>query len=106
LRCDGSLHTCVAVGLTGDPCPTSTECAEGLACDATTHMCRENPLLGAPCDNVCGGDAYCALEGPNAGSCVAPHANGEPCDGYNQCASFYCEQGPIFDSCKDPYVCF
>jgi hypothetical protein len=106
LRCDEALLSCVPVGLTGDPCSTLIECAAGLACDATTHLCVENPTLGMPCNNVCGGEAYCELEGPSAGTCVAPHANREPCDGYNQCASFYCEQGPIYDSCRDPYVCF
>jgi hypothetical protein len=107
LRCDdASTHTCVPVGLPGDPCLASSECASAMECDATTHLCREFPALGMPCDNVCGGDAFCAFDTPTSGTCVAPLPNSSPCDGYNQCASFYCEQGPIFDSCKDPYTCF
>jgi hypothetical protein len=40
------------------------------------------------------------------GRCSAPQSNGSPCNAYNECASFYCEAGPVFDSCKDPPVCF
>jgi hypothetical protein len=108
LRCDDTkTHTCVALGLSGEPCTISTECGSSLECDAATHLCRDVPTLGMPCDSTCGGDSFCAFDsGGVMGTCVAPFANSSPCDGYNQCASFYCEQGPIFDSCKDPYVCF
>jgi hypothetical protein len=107
LRCDDTnTQSCVPLGLPGAPCPSSTECASGVECDATTHLCREYPTLGMPCDSICGGDSFCALDGTGAGMCVAPLSNTSPCDGYNQCASFYCEQGPVFDSCKEPYVCF
>lgn len=108
VRCDdANTHTCVPFGLPGDPCPMGTECAFGIECEAATQRCREFPTLGMPCDSACGGDSFCSFEGTSTmGTCVAPFANSSPCDGYNQCASFYCEQGPIFDSCKDPYVCF
>jgi hypothetical protein len=105
LRCDDSAR-CVPVGLVGDPCPTATECSPDLRCDPATLTCREYPTLGMPCTGVCGGDSFCRLETDDAGTCVALLANTAPCDGYLQCASFYCEQGPLFDSCKDPYVCF
>ena len=71
-----------------------------------TMRCRETPTLGMPCDNACGGDAWCMFDRGPIGACVAPLPNTSPCDGYNQCASFYCEQGPLFDQCRDPYVCF
>jgi len=108
LRCDeANTHTCVALGFPGAPCAASTECSFGMECDAATNLCRELPTLGMPCDSACGGDAFCAFDSTlTMGTCVAPLPNTSPCDGYNQCASFYCEQGPIFDSCKDPYVCF
>jgi hypothetical protein len=108
LRCDDTkTHTCVTLGLTGDPCPASIECSSGLECELATHLCRELPTLGMPCDSTCGGDSFCSFDSSGVmGTCVAPLANMSPCDGYNQCASFYCEQGPIFDSCKAPYVCY
>ena len=107
LRCDDAdTHSCVTVGLPGDPCVPATECASGFECDMAAHRCREIPTLGMPCDGVCGGEAFCSATGPSAGSCVAPLTNTSPCNGYLECASYYCEQGPLFDSCKDPYVCF
>jgi len=94
------------MGLPGDPCPSAIECSTGMECDATTKQCRETPTLGMPCDNACGGEAWCMFDRASRGTCVAPLPNTSPCDGYNQCESFYCEQGPLFDECRDPYVCF
>jgi hypothetical protein len=106
LRCDATSHLCVAIGLPGDACPNGDECASGIECDPTSHMCRPQPTLGMPCDNVCGGDAFCMFDMNGAnGMCVAPLTDGTPCDGYSQCTSFYCEQGALYDSCKDPYIC-
>lgn len=106
LRCDADTTSCVAVGLPGAACPKETECGRGFQCNKDTHACETTPQLGMPCTNGCAGDAFCSVvEGASAGTCVAPFANGSPCDGYFQCETFYCEQGPIFDSCKDPYIC-
>jgi hypothetical protein len=108
LRCDdASMHICVPVGLPGDPCPTSTECAIGTECDATTHVCRELPPLGMPCDGSCSGEAFCSItNGAPSGTCLALLANNMPCDGNQECKSGFCEDGPVFRSCIDPYVCF
>jgi hypothetical protein len=108
LRCDdASMHICVPVGLAGDPCPTSTECAIGTECDASTHVCREFPSLGMPCDGSCTSDGFCSIaDGAVSGTCLALLANNMPCDGNQQCGSGFCEDGPVFRSCIDPYVCF
>jgi hypothetical protein len=108
LRCDGTSHTCVAYGLPGDTCPTGSECAPNLECNAMTKMCELLPQLGAACDDECGGDSFCQFGANDAppGVCVAPYPNTQPCDGFNQCATFYCEQGPLSDFCKDAPVCF
>jgi len=101
LRCDSNSHTCVAAGLPGDSCPTLTECSAAMECNSSTHTCRELPTLGMPCMLSCGGDAFCS-----DGMCIAPRANGSPCEGYGECETFYCELGPIFDVCRDQYICF
>ena len=96
-----------AAGAAWAACASSAECAFGMECDPATSQCRELPALGMACDSACGGDAFCSFDSTmTMGMCVAPLPDSSPCDGYNQCASFYCEQGPIFDSCKAPYVCF
>lgn len=106
LRCNDA-NLCVELGMPGTPCPLGIECASGFECDSTTQQCREYPTLGMECNTACSGDAFCYY-GPSSiiGTCTAPLENTTPCDGYNQCASFYCEQGPLFDSCKDQYICF
>ena len=106
LRCDGDTHTCVPVGLPGDPCPKSNECSIDMECDPTTHLCREYPVLGMPCDGTCTGDAFCFLDNSGTGTCVALLQNNKPCDGNQQCLSSFCEDGPVFRGCIDPYVCF
>lgn len=106
LRCDATSHQCVAVGKLGDACPTGIECATGLECDPTSLTCREFPTLGMPCTSLCGGEAFCS-EPPRM--CVGLSADKTPCDGYNECVSFYCQQGvgPVDDdTCQEPPVCF
>jgi hypothetical protein len=108
LRCDdASMHVCVPVGLPGDPCPASIECAIGTECDAATQLCREFPALGMPCDGSCTGDAFCSFtNGAAVGVCMPLLANNLPCDGNQECISGFCEDGPVFRSCIAPYVCF
>jgi hypothetical protein len=77
-----------------------------MECDTSVHQCREAPTLGMPCHGKCGGAAFCPLDGPGMGTCTALLENGVPCDGNQQCASAFCEDGPVFRSCIDPYVCF
>jgi hypothetical protein len=107
LRCDDVTHACIAVGLIGDACPTSTECSLGVECDAPTHKCRDYPTAGMPCDGACSGASFCSIaDGAMSGACMALLPNNAPCDGNQQCLSGFCEDGPIFRSCIDPYVCF
>jgi hypothetical protein len=105
LRCDPVSGRCVALGLPGAPCTGAGDCSPYLECDADAHTCRAFPQLGMPCGAGCGGEAFCARNGGPTGTCAAPQPNGSPCTAYNECASFYCESGPIFDSCKDAPVC-
>jgi hypothetical protein len=109
LRCDNvSLpQICVAYGLVGDACSGPDTCSPYLECGATPPVCNPFPTVGQMCDAGCGGVAYCArINGAPLGTCSAPQPNGSPCTAYNECASFYCEAGPVFDSCKDAPVCF
>jgi hypothetical protein len=107
LRCDPDTHLCTPVGLPGDPCPKGIECSIDMECDATTHLCREFPTLGMACDGTCIDESYCA-PGPAGGdgTCLALLPNNQPCDGDQQCVSGFCEDGPVFRGCIDPYVCF
>lgn len=67
---------------------TSAGCDQnaGLACDPTSKTCAALQLadVGAACDNavtVCTAGASCVIPtGANAGTCVAPPADGQPCD--------------------------
>jgi hypothetical protein len=108
LRCDdASMNLCAPVGLPGAPCPASTECAIGSECDAATHQCRAFPSLGMPCDGSCQSDSFCLIGGAAAtGTCTALLPNGMPCDGNQECITGFCEDGPVFRSCIDAYVCF
>jgi len=106
LRCDEATRRCVALGLPGAACSGPGECSPYLECDPDAQRCREFPQLGMPCRAGCGGEAFCLRDGAPTGTCAAPQPDGSPCTAYNECASFYCEAGPIFDSCKDAPVCF
>lgn len=108
VRCDdASMFVCVPVGLPGDPCPTATECAIDTECDPVTHMCRAFPSLGMPCDGSCESDSFCLIpDGAATGTCTALLPNNAPCDGNQACVSGFCQDGPVFRSCIDAYVCF
>ncbi len=106
LRCDDATHTCVTLGVVGDACAKFSDCAFGLACETASHTCRVYPTLGMPCDSTCTGDAFCAIDDSGSGTCMPLLANGSPCNGNQQCVSAFCEDGPVFRSCIDPYVCF
>jgi hypothetical protein len=109
------LSTCkqglVCYGTCEDPCGAQggahlgerceeVGCAEDLFCkpnfDFTEYRCARPPEVGQPCpDNVCEGDAFCALPDPMAlaNVCIAPRENGEPCMGHSQCQSTHCPAG-------------
>ncbi len=103
-RCDAT-STCVPVGLAGTACPMSDECSPFAHCDPA-HQCADAPALGSACSSACAGDAWCNFGGQSVGVCAAPSANNEPCSADNECASSFCEEGPVFDFCTDGPVCF
>lgn len=103
-RCDGV--TCVPVGITGAPCANDTECSEFHRCEPTTQRCVDLPTLGQPCYGRCAGEAWCDTSTSNVGTCRTPQPNAVPCTASDQCASQYCEEGPIFDACAEPALCF
>ena len=107
LRCEVATHTCVPVGLPGASCVDFRDCSPYMQCDAQALQCREFPALGERCDVGCQGTAWCARpSGAEVGTCAEPQENGAPCSANNECATFSCEEGPIFDSCQDAAICF
>ena len=108
LYCDDlGTHSCVAYGGPGDPCPMMTGCGPALECDATTKTCKTYPTLGMPCDSSCSGDAFCMIiAGQTEGTCMALLDNDQMCDDNQWCKSGFCEDGPVFRSCIDPYICY
>lgn len=103
-RCDNL--TCVEYGLAGDACVSSAECSEFRVCDSATHHCIDKPTLGMSCDESCAGESWCDFNGGvPPGICRAPQPIGVPCFASDECASRYCQEGPIFDQCATPVVC-
>ncbi len=85
----------------------NNECGPGLECDDGTMKCKSYPTLGMPCDTSCSGDAFCQIpQGATSGTCTALLAKNQPCDDNTWCISGFCEDGPIFRSCINPYVCY
>jgi hypothetical protein len=74
----------------GEPCGGNTPCAVDLFCDSDPNtgmstVCKASPTLGQPCPNgVCAGEAYCDYSG-DALTCRARKAEGELCNGGNEC---------------------
>ncbi len=99
-RCAG--QSCVKVGITGDACTTDTDCSEFHLCDPASRRCTDTPTLGETCTGRCAGEAWCEA----AGMCRAPQPNAAPCTADDQCATQYCAEGPVFDACAQPAICF
>jgi hypothetical protein len=90
--------TCVALGLQGDACTTSSDCTAFHECNS--GECSALPSLGMPCTLNCAGDSSC-----RNGICAAPLQEGDPCGADNECESQLCAEGPIFDVCASRPVC-
>jgi hypothetical protein len=84
--CNPTTMTCVAVGLSGDPCTTGGECSEIYNCNAGT--CQLGPRLGEPCAGECLGRSYCD---ETTLLCTAPKADGQTCISDNECQSDDCD---------------
>lgn len=96
---------CVPAGTRGASCTRSSECSPYYACDTATSQCAELPVLGMPCAGLCAGESFCdSTSGQPV--CIAPQPNGTPCTADNQCRTHYCEEGPIYDQCATPALCF
>ena len=110
LRCADLGALCSASGVCaaagpGAACTSDADCSTVGQCDPAMHVCTGFPTLGMPCITRCVGDAWCnhAVGQP---MCEAPLATGSPCNTDDQCATLVCEEGPIFDTCIAPAVCF
>ncbi len=78
-RTGNVLGVCAAFGAVGDSCAAERPCAAASFCNAL-NRCELRVPLGAACSSgTCAQDAYCAVEGPYAGTCVARSAQGGPC---------------------------
>jgi hypothetical protein len=95
--------SCVALGLPGAACVSNADCSPFTVCDPDAKVCANLPTLGTPCTGRCAGESYCEA---TLLECVAPLSDGSPCGGGNECASLFCEEGPVFDACRTPALCF
>jgi hypothetical protein len=91
---------CVPTSLPGAPCATGSDCSPFSVC-GPGGVCIDVPRLGERCDFECAGEAWCSN-----GTCIAPLENTTPCSADNQCASLYCQEGVVFESCADRPICF
>lgn len=94
-----SAEICVPIGLPGTPCTTGSDCSPFTVC-GPSGLCIDVPRLGEPCGFECAGEAWCSN-----GTCIEPLENAAPCSADNQCASLYCQEGVVFESCADRPVC-
>jgi hypothetical protein len=100
--CSATSMTCVAVGLTNDPCMSNDDCSPIYRC--TSNMtCQLGPRLGEPCGTQtlsCIDRSYCE---PTTMQCTAPKADGAACTGDSQCASRNCDA--TTNTCTTPPIC-
>jgi hypothetical protein len=102
LICSQTSNTCVAVGLTGDPCTTSRDCSPIYMCGAA-GTCQLRPRLGEACSQATGScidHSYCE---PTTMTCTAPKADGQPCGSDRECTSNNCDQTTT--TCTTPPIC-
>jgi hypothetical protein len=100
--CSATSMTCVAVGLTGDPCTTARDCSIFYVC-STAGSCALRPRLGESCNQQSGScidNSYCE---PTTSLCTARKADGAPCTDDVECAGETCDS--ITMQCVTPPVC-
>lgn len=102
--CSATSNTCVAYGLTGDPCTAATDCSPIYWCGAG-GTCQLRPRLGDACGSAqvggsCIDRSYCDA---TVMTCTAPQADGATCSSDSQCTSRNCD----FDTgqCTTPPIC-
>jgi hypothetical protein len=101
--CSTTTSTCVAVGLSGDPCQIATDCSTIYTCNA--GHCALKPRVGETCsvqtsNGACVDQSYCD---PTTLKCTAPQSDGAPCTSGQMCASNNCDQ--LMSVCTTPPVC-
>jgi hypothetical protein len=100
--CSATTSTCVAVGLTGDPCATARDCSPIYLC-GTNGTCELRPTLGDACSDTTGGcidHSYCE---PTTMTCTAPKPDGQPCGSDRECSSNNCDA--TSNTCTTPPIC-
>jgi hypothetical protein len=95
--------TCVALGLPGAPCTSAKDCSPFAVCDTSTGACATVPSLGEPCTVGCAGEAWC--DASDTHLCSTPKPINSMCSSDDQCASLFCDEGPIFDACAQRAIC-
>lgn len=103
-QCSTTTMTCVAYGLTGDPCTAARDCSPIYQC-GTSGTCELGPTLGDPCSDTqspgnCIDHSYCE---PTTFTCTAPKADGAMCVEDRECASNNCDNTTTM--CTTPAIC-
>lgn len=91
--------TCRLAAL-GTSCTDASQCTEFADCVGNT--CTAFPTTGQPCTSFCAGESYCEVD---RGMCFSLLQLEEPCGAANECASFHCAEGPVFDFCAELPLC-
>ena len=102
--CSQTSMTCVAYGLTGDPCTTARDCSPLYQCNPSS-TCELRPTLGDTCGastttSDCIDDSYCE---PTTMRCTAPKADGAMCMSGDECIGD-CDSGT--NTCMTAPLCF
>lgn len=105
LTCSATTMTCVAYGLSGDPCTGAADCSPFYSC-STAGSCELLPRLGEACSTQgayggCIDHSYCE---PATLMCTAPKPDGSACGLDQECTSRHCDDLGLM-ACATPPVC-
>lgn len=106
-RDDGARCTtsgCVAIGLPGATCSSSSDCSNYYTCDFSTMKCKQLPVTGEACNSGgsrCFDASYCD---PSTLKCIPYRGSGEICSSSLQCASGECDF--TTNECVEQATCF
>lgn len=105
-RDDGARCTtsgCVAIGLPGATCNSSSECSPYYTCDFSTQKCKRSPITGEACQSGnqrCFDASYCDSA---TLKCIPYRGTRETCTSSLQCASNSCDL--TTNVCAEPATC-
>ncbi len=102
--CSATLMKCVARGLGGDPCTTTTDCSPVYQC-GTSGTCELRPTLGDECGTQavpsgCIDHSYCDQ---TTMQCTARKSDGSPCTSDSECLGGTCDFAT--STCMTPAIC-